>query len=158
MKKLWLLFGIPTMAKCQHFDYMCSPSWWQLQSNTMLRLCELHVSGEQRLRWTWIEANFVACACVCARPLFVNERCSWQAFCPTGCSLDGGHRNQRSFHLTGQPKLGPYARLQGHWRHPTPSSKGRQLSQGPNNSQRAHTCSDSHAPLHTHTHTHTHGM
>lgn len=80
---------------------------------------------------------------------FVNENCSWQAFCLTDWSLCRGHRNQRPFHLEEQPKLGPYVRLQGHWRHPTPSSRGLQLGQGPNNSQWEHTCSDSHAPLHT---------
>lgn len=93
----------------------------------------------------------------CALPLcrwFVNENCSWQAFCLTGCSLLRGHRNQRFLSTSQKPKLGPYACLRGHWWHPTPSRRGLQLGRWPNSSQREHTCSNSH----THTHAHTHCM
>ena len=84
---------------------------------------------------------------------FVNETCSWQAFCATGCSPCGGRRNQRSFHLAGQPKLSPYAHLQGHWRHPTPSSSS---AKGPTpHRESTHALIPMHLYTHTHTHTHT---
>lgn len=61
----------------------------------------------------------------------------------------GGLRNHRAVHLAEQSKLSPYARLQGHWWHPPASSRGLLLSRGPGDTQRADTCSDSHASLHS---------
>lgn len=91
--------------------------------------------------------------CVCVRSLWMrraaNRPSAWQAALSTGVSETWGPSTSQS-NTSWVHTLHP---LHGHWRHPTPSSKGRQLSQGPNNSQRVHTCSDSRALQHSHIHT-----